>query len=271
MRIRLLISDVDGTLVDHAKHLAPATVAAARRLRDAGVGFTLISARPPSGILPLAAALDVTEPIAAFNGGIIQAIDGRIVDHHSVPAQVMSGMFALAVGSGAEPWLFADGRWFARTDGGNHIDRERLSAMQEPVLVDDMQPFFDRTDKLTWVSDDEPGLRALAARGAAAFGDQATIVQSQTYYLDVTATAANKGDGVATLARAFGCSLGEVAVIGDQWNDVPMFERAGVAIAMAQGPAGVRAKADHVTRSNDQDGVAHAIDTILLPMLDKRL
>jgi hydroxymethylpyrimidine pyrophosphatase-like HAD family hydrolase len=130
-----------------------------------------------------------------------------------------------------------------------------------------MTPLFGEVDKLTWVSDDQSLLEDLQAKMRDSFGGDATIGMSQTYYLDLTHPMANKGDGVATLARIAGVDLATVAVLGDQYNDVPMLERAGIAIAMGQAPEPVKAHADYVTSSNDEDGVAHAIDTILLPML----
>jgi Cof subfamily protein (haloacid dehalogenase superfamily) len=270
MTIRLVISDVDGTLVNHDKELTPGTIAAVHRLRAAGVGFTLISARPPSGLIPLAAPLGLTEPLAAFNGGTLCTIDGAVTERHLVPEAVVRGLFALAEGSGADPWIFADGRWYARAMEGLHLDHERKASMQEPIRTEDMAPLFARTDKLTWVSGDAPMLHDLTARAQALYGAQATIAQSQTYYLDVTASQANKGDGIARLARAQGVDLAEVAVLGDMPNDLPMFARAGLAIAMGQAPDAVKAAAAYVTTSNDVDGVAHAIDTILLPLATGR-
>jgi hydroxymethylpyrimidine pyrophosphatase-like HAD family hydrolase len=120
---------------------------------------------------------------------------------------------------------------------------------------------------LTWVSDDPALLKDLHAQMDAVIGTTATVGQSQTYYLDLTSPVANKGEGVATLARTAGVDLAEVAVLGDQFNDVPMFERAGIAIAMGQAPDAVKAKAGYLSTSNNDDGVAHAIETILLPML----
>jgi Cof subfamily protein (haloacid dehalogenase superfamily) len=270
MSLRLVISDVDGTLVNHAKELTPGTIAAVHRLRAAGIGFTLISARPPSGLIPLAAPLGLTEPLAAFNGGTLCTADGAITERHVVPEDIVRGLFGLAEGSGAVPWIFADGAWYARVMEGTHLDHERKASMQEPIHADDMSPLFARVDKLTWVSDDEPMLRDLTARAQAAFGTQATIAQSQTYYLDITHSRANKGDGIASLAASLGVDLADVAVLGDMPNDLPMFARAGLAIAMGQAPASVRAEARYVTTSNEEDGVAHAIDTILLPMAETR-
>jgi hydroxymethylpyrimidine pyrophosphatase-like HAD family hydrolase len=100
-----------------------------------------------------------------------------------------------------------------------------------------------------------------------ALGAAATVSRSQAYYLDVTAPRGNKGDGVAALAAAFDLPLASVAVFGDQYNDLAMFERAGLSVAMGQAPEVVRAAATHVSRSNEDDGVADAINRFVLPVL----
>lgn len=269
MNLRLVISDIDGTLVNKAKQLTPGTIAAVGRLHAAGLPFTLISARPPSGLYPLAEALGLTEQLAAFNGGLIFKADGTITERHLVPEDVVRGMFDLAEGTDAVPWIFADGVWHAAVLEGTHVDHERLASAQEPIHTIDMSPLYTRVDKLTFVSDDEPMLRDLTTRAQAKYGAAATIGQSQTYYLDVTHIRANKGDGISTLSTAMGVTLQDVAVLGDMPNDLPMFARAGVSIAMGQAPAEVRSQALYTTTSNDEDGVAHAIDTILLPMMGK--
>ena len=134
------------------------------------------------------------------------------------------------------------------------------------MIIDDVSDLLDRADKITFVSDDEPVLRDLHHRGAD-FHELATIVQSQTYYLDVTALAANKGAGVAALAAAADIPLEAVAALGDQANDVPMLERVGLSIAMGNAPDAVKARAAHVTEANDADGVAAAIDSLILPRI----
>src|SRR6478736_4628809 len=107
MKPALVISDVDGTLVRHDKSLAEATIAAVGRLTLAGIPFTLISARPPSGIAPLVERLGIAAPVAAFNGGTIVAPDGIVLERHFVDEMVVRGIFHLADGSGGTPWVFA--------------------------------------------------------------------------------------------------------------------------------------------------------------------
>ncbi|WP_254606318.1 Cof-type HAD-IIB family hydrolase [Sphingomonas bacterium] len=266
-RIALVISDVDGTLVDRDKRLSSATVDAVRRLREAGAAFTLISARPPSGVLPLVTTLGIEGPVGAFNGGTIFTPDGGTVERHVVAAEVVRGMFELAAGRPVSVWLFSEGQWHADTLDNPHVAHERIAASQEPVVLSDMSALYDKTDKLTFVSDDAAMLGALVAEGQARFGQRATIARSQTYYGDITDLAANKGTGIEALAAAHGVTLAQVAVLGDMNNDLPMFDRAGFSIAMGQASPDVKARADAVSTSNDDDGVAHAIDTLILPRL----
>lgn len=265
MTIRLLVCDVDGTLVDKRKQLTAATIAAVARLRDAEMGFTIISARPCSGMLPIAAALGIDAPMAAFNGGIVFRRDGSVASHVTIDEDVARGVFDLIGDAAVDRWVFVDDRWYASTDHGAHVESERIASDQAPIVTSDFAPLLDRADKITLVSDDAALLAELADRATAAFGARATVAQSQTYYLDVTALAANKGDGVAALAAAFDVPLAQVAAIGDQVNDLPMLARVGLSVAMANGPEAVRHAAQHVTLGNDQDGVAHAIDTLIAP------
>ncbi|QNA85097.1 HAD family phosphatase [Sphingomonas sp. So64.6b] len=262
--IGLVVSDVDGTLVDKQKKLAPSTIDAVARLRAAGIGFTIISARPRSGMMPIADTLGIDDAMGAFNGGTVFKRDGTVICQRRIDPDVVRAMFDLVGDAPVDRWLFADDLWYASTDLGAHVGSERIASNQAPIVTHDFSSLYDRADKVTFISDDHALLDDLQLR-AATLGSRATIMKSQNYYLDVTALAANKGDGVAALAKALDMPLAAVAVIGDQANDVPMFARAGLSIAMGQGPEEVRALADHVTSANDADGVARAIDEMILP------
>lgn len=262
--VALVVCDLDGTLVDSDKKLRPATIAAIKRLRAAGISFAVISARPRSGVMPIVEALGLEGEQAAFNGGTIFRGDGTVVARHVVDEAVVRGMFELAGDEPVEPWVFVDDRWHAGSGTGLHADRERKSSNQEPVVTKDFAPLYGDVDKLTFVSDDEALLERLHGAAVERFGDRATIVQSQTYYLDVTPLAGNKGDGIRALAKSRGVPLDQVVAMGDQANDLPMIEQAGFGIAMGNAPDAVKERADAVTASNDEDGVAHAIETMIL-------
>ena len=265
--IRLVVSDVDGTLVDRQKAVTAPTADAVRRLTATGCGFTIISARPRSGMMPIADLLAIDAPMGAFNGGLVFHRDGRVDEHHVIDAEVARGVFAIVDGAAVDRWVFADDRWYASTDEGEHVAHERIASNQAPAVQGDFTELLDHADKITFVSDDPALLAGLHEQCRAAFGERATIVQSQTYYLDVTALQANKGDGIVALTNALGVDLAETAAIGDQNNDLPMLALAGYAVAMGNAPDNVHDAADAVTTGNDADGVAHAIDALIFPRL----
>jgi len=265
--LRLLVSDIDGTLVRSDKTLSDPVIAAVKRLESAGVPTSLISARPPSGMLWIAERLGLTSPIGAFNGGTVVKPDGTIVCAAHLTAETSARALECIDRPGIIKWVFARGQWHTDKLDDHYTPRERKSANQEPELCSDFARFLGEVDKIVAVSQDHAALATLESEVAATLESAATVARSQPYYLDITAPAANKGDGVTALAQAAGVPLAEVAVIGDQYNDLPMFRRAGLSIAMAQGPEDVRAAAMQVTGSNDEDGVAQAIERFLLPLV----
>jgi Cof subfamily protein (haloacid dehalogenase superfamily) len=265
--LRLVVSDVDGTLVRSDKSLSEPVIAAVERLKAAGVAVSLISARPPSGMVWIAKELRLSAAMAAFNGGTIIAPDGKVLSASRLPEHIAEQALELIGRPGVIRWLFSAGRWYAERADGIHDARERKSANQEPTFGGEFSGLLGAVDKIVAVSDDHVLLAGLEETVAQVLGKNATVARSQLYYLDITAPAANKGDGVDALAAAAGMALENVAAIGDQRNDMAMFGRAGFSIAMGQAPKEVRAAADRMTVSNDEDGVAKAIDEILLPMI----
>jgi Cof subfamily protein (haloacid dehalogenase superfamily) len=215
-------------------------------------------------MLWLADALDLDAPMGAFNGGIVFDRSGAVTCHETIDSVVARGVIDLLAGAPVDRWVFADDRWYASSGEGVHVEHETRASNQPPIVTDDVDALLDHADKITFVSDDAPLLAGLYERAAARFGEAATVVQSQTYYLDVTAKAANKGDGIAALAKAMGADLADTIAIGDQGNDLAMFARAGRSIAMGNATDAVKAAAGMVTRGNDEDGVAYAIETMIL-------
>lgn len=262
--IRLVISDVDGTLVRHDKSLTQATVDAFGRLHEAGVAATLISARPPAGLHWLADKLGIDLAMGAFNGGTLLTRDGIIGEPYRLPAETMQLIVKMGDVTGVDIWIFADGHWYARDDTNPHVPREKLSSGLTPTLVADFA-MIGAADKAVFISDDPDALRHLEKTAHEVFGDTVGVAMSQAFFLDFTAPKANKGDGVETLAARIGVPMSQVAVIGDMANDLPMFARAGLAIAMGQASDAVKAAADAVTASSEDDGVAKAIDSLILP------
>jgi Cof subfamily protein (haloacid dehalogenase superfamily) len=262
--IDLMISDIDGTLLTPEKTLTPLAIAAVRRLDDAGVGFTLVSSRPPRGMAALIQALDVRLPFAGFNGANIVDAQGAVRRRHTLAATAARTMLALLEARGVAAWVFADDQWFLRDPAGVDVDRERRTVGFDPVVVKGFDNVVARIDKIVGVSDDHVLLTQIEAEARARLGAGAVVQRSPPYYLDATHPLANKGEAVKALCRMIGVAPNQAAVIGDMFNDTAMFAVAGLSIAMGQAPAAVKAAADVVTAGADADGFAKAIDRFVL-------
>ena len=267
--IRLLVTDIDGTLVRKDKSLPEANREAIMSLAAAGVTTTLISSRPPSGMVKLAKRLRLAGPMAAFNGGTLFDTNGMIRFAYRLKAADAAAMVRLLNRPGVARWVYADGAWFAAGLDNPHLARERLAAALEPVIRNDFAGLDGRIDKIVGVSDDQELLARLEEQAKAMIGPRATIMRSHPYYLDITHRLANKGDGIAALAKAFGVELAQVAALGDMVNDLPMFARAGLSVAMGQAPACVRNAASAIATTNEEDGVAEAIARFVQPRISR--
>lgn len=263
--IALLIADVDGTLVTPEKTLTEAAVAAARHLGRVGIDFSIISSRPPRGMAAILEGLDVRLPFAAFNGGSLMEPDSTLIEAHRLAPDAARAMLSLLEARGVDAWVYAEGDWRLRDPGGPKVGLERLTLGFDPTRVDGFEDVIEHIDKIVGVSDDLARLAQVELEARRRLGGTAAIQRSQPYYLDVTHPMANKGEGVTALCRRIGVDLGRTAVIGDMFNDLAMFARAGFSIAMGQAPAEVKRNADAVTLSNSQDGFARAVERLVLP------
>jgi Cof subfamily protein (haloacid dehalogenase superfamily) len=262
--IRLVVTDIDGTLVRHDKTLAPSTIEAVHALRKAGVLFALVSSRPPTGLDVLVEPLGIDTPRAGFNGGLILAPDNTVLHQLTIPEAACREAVAIIESRGAEAWVFADGMWYLKNPDATYVPREKLSISQDGHVVADFEPYLGKVEKLMGSSPDFDLMARLEAEVGTKLAGQATVLRSQNYYLDVTHMQANKGHAALTLAKLLGVDPAAMCCIGDMPNDTPMFSVAGLSIAMGNSPEPVKKLAQHVTGDNEGTGWADAIHTFVL-------
>ena len=262
-RIRLVVSDVDGTLVTKEKRLTDAARAAVEKLRTAGIGFTIVSSRPTIGMDFLIKPLALRLPFGSFNGSSIVDPQTRPIEQHLIPPDIVRRAVDLLEQSGVDIWLFTSDQWLARDPDGEYVSHEQLAIKNDPVIVDSFTPYLTKVCKIVGASSDPELLMRCEATMQQAVGKEATAARSQTYYLDVTPPGHDKGTFVTAMAARLGIPLREVATIGDMQNDLPMFARSGMSIAMGNAADDIKHRATHVTASNEEDGFAKAMDVIL--------
>ena len=261
--IKLVVSDVDGTLVTTDKRLTDAARTAVEKLRTAGIGFTIVSSRPTVGMDFLIKPLALTLPFGSFNGSSIVDPQLRPIAQHLIPGPIARRAIELLEQFGVDIWLFTNEQWLTRNPHGEYVGREQRAIKHDPAIVDSFAPYLDRACKIVGASSDPGLLVRCEAAMRQAIGTQATAVRSQTFYLDITPPGHDKGTFVADIAARLGIPVDVVATIGDMENDLPMFARSGVSFAMGNAADEIKRRATHVTVSNEEDGFAKAMEVIL--------
>jgi Cof subfamily protein (haloacid dehalogenase superfamily) len=252
-----------GTLVNKAKELTPRTCDTVRKLADAGIYFAVTSGRPPLGMKMLVEPLNLTGPIAAFNGGMFVRPDLSMVSAHFLPRIVADRVMGLLESHHLDVWVYDDRSWYVRNRHGPHVDREESTVRFPPTVVANFDEPLERVIKIVGVSDDVELLARVEA-DAQQYAQAASAARSQPYYLDVTHPQANKGMVIETLSRMLKIPTGDIATIGDGLNDVLMFRKSGYSIAMGNAAPGVQKSARYVTTSNEEEGFANGIERFIL-------
>ncbi len=265
-QVRLLLTDVDGTLVPGDKVLTEATKLVVGDLRRAGIVLAVTSSRPPRGLRMLVEPLGLTVPLAGLNGGLYVNPDMSVIERHKLDPAVAKRTVALLLDQGLGVWVYTEADWLVADLAGPHVAAEAGILQFAPTVV---ETFSDRyladAVKIVGVSDDLGLLAACEGHARAVLGETVSAARSNPHFLDVTSPEANKGAVVLKLAKMLDIAPAQIATIGDMPNDVMMFAQSGLSIAMGNASDAVKAKADHVTASNEQEGFARAVRRFVLP------
>ncbi len=267
-KISLVLADVDGTLVTEDKVLTPRAQTAVRRLHASGIRFAITSGRPPKGMAMLFDELQLETPIAGFNGGLFVKTDLSIIEQKTLPPDVATKALQLIRAHGLDAWVYRGNDWLITKQDAPHVAREAWTVKFPPKVVSDFGDTLADVAKIVGISDDLEKVQRCEADAQAAFGRRATATRSQPYYLDVTHKDANKGAVVEYLSRHLDVPTEEIATLGDQPNDVLMFERSGFSIAMGNASDQVKAQASATTDSYNDEGFAKAVERFILGVSD---
>lgn len=263
--LRLVVTDIDGTLVTPEKELTPRVIAASQKLRASGVKLALVSSRPPRGMGMFLGPLGIDTPRAGFNGGEIVTPEGRVLETLRIAEPSARLAVEMLTTYGIDAWVFADNDWYITNPAGAYVPKERRTIGIEPKVLDDFDNVIARAAKIMGSTTDYHLLERVETEMLTGLGGTVSAHRSQDYYLDITHPEARKDNALRTLARLLDIPVEETVSLGDMPNDISMLRAAGLAIAMGNAPEEVQESADFVTGSNAEDGWADAIDNIVLP------
>lgn len=269
MKYKLLVLDVDGTILNSERKITHRTLMTLRKVQSIGIKVALASGRPTYGLLPLAKAIDLGTYggfIISYNGAqVISAQDGEILFARSIDPQMVPYLEKKAAKTGMT-MAYYDGDEVVSTDITNPhvVDEAQMNGMKLRQVDQISMVVEDWPSEVMLFSDHEEELDSLENHMQRHLNGVMDTIHSNPYMLEVVGYQVGKSYAMSALMQLLGIGMEEVIAIGDGTADVNMIQMAGTGIAMANAVESVRRCADYITLSNDEDGAAVAIEKAIM-------
>ena len=269
MKCKLLVLDVDETLLNHEKKIATRTKTALIKAQQVGVRIVLASGRPTYGLLPLAKQLELDKNqgfILPYNGGqIINMQTGELLFERRIDSEMIPYLERKATKNNCALFTYRedtiltnhqDNRWIRQEAELNGMKLKEVTKFAEAI---DFSPY-----KCMLVSDDEKALTDLEHIWKKRLAGTFDVYCSEPYFLEIVPQYIDKANTLSILLESLDIHTENVIAIGNGVCDVTMIQLAGFGVAMGNAQESVKACADYVTESNDKNGVALVIEKYIL-------
>lgn len=265
---RLLVLDLDGTLTNSKKEISPRNLRTLLRLQQSGVRLVLASGRPTYGIAPLAEQLQMKTYngyILSYNGGeIIDWSTGQLLYRNLLPDDVLPVLYQTAIDNGQAILTYDNEFILTENPDDPYVRKEAfLNKMQVRRTDNFLQDAPLPLPKCLIVGEPEQ-LMQTEAELSLRLQRQISVYRSEPYFLELVPLGIDKARSLAVLLEKLGIAREEMVAMGDGYNDLSMIKYAGLGIAMGNAQEPVKAAAHYIAPSNDEDGVAVAVERYFL-------
>lgn len=269
MKYKLLVLDVDGTLLNENKEITPGTMAALLKVQQMGMHIVLASGRPTHGLLPIAKALELNTYggyVMSYNGGqILNMQSGEVLYEKKIDQELVPYLNKKAKKNNFALFTYQQDKIITDSPENIHILEEAALNDMEIVGVNDLPLVIDfDPHECILVSDDLEALTDLENHWKRRLNGVSDVFPSECYFLEVVPPGINKGNTLAFLMDKLNIDKEAVIAIGEGVCDIPMLQLAGTGIAMGNAQDSVKSCADYTTLSNEEDGVASALERWVL-------
>ena len=268
MKYKLLVLDIDGTLTNEKKEITRHTKQTILRMQKAGVKVVLASGRPAYGVVPTARELELEQYggfILSYNGGrIVDCSTGRTIYEKTIPHKLMGGIYGQVHDLNAALMTYEGDRIITEKPQDAYVAKESFINKMKVKGVGNFLDYVTFPVVKCLVAADGGYLEAVEDKLKGYFGSQLSIFRSEPYFLEIMPKDIDKASSLERLCLQLGLERAEIAACGDGLNDISMIQYAGLGIAMANAQEAVKRVCDFVTKSNEEEGVAYAIDRFIL-------
>ena len=261
---KLLAADMDGTLLNSQSQITERTKTALLAAVDAGVIFVASTGRPRCGVENINAMFLNDLPFIIFNGAkVVMGKSERVLFSKTLEYKCAKEIYDIGVARDIPAALWIDDELFISHDCETIRNYQKISGVA-PRIIEDMVKFRDRgICKMIWIETPENATRYQTEMNAY-FGGHVNAHTSRPYLLEFVDAGASKALALEAIGKVFGIDKSEMIAVGDGYNDISMLEYAGLGVAMDNAPREIKNICQHVTASNDDDGVAAVIHKYIL-------
>ena len=264
-RIQLVATDVDGTLLNDDDKISPENLAAIERARAAGVKVTIATGRSHYFLSHVTDQFTPDTPIVAASGSCtVDLAANKMIDFRTLPIEAVEAVIRIAREYETGRFVSLLEYFYFETtaslrDRFNYVFTHEMDIRLSPDVL--AEKLIDPI-KIAIYNDQRPVLEEISARLKAEVGGL-TVRFPTPVFIDVTAAEANKGAALRRLAEREGIPLANILVLGDGNNDVDMFDVAGTSVAMGNAVPELKAAADYIAPTNNENGFAWALNQLL--------
>lgn len=264
MDYKILALDIDGTLADSKKRITGPVKRRLKGLYDRNIPVLLVSGRATEGIMPVAREIELCDNdgyILAFNGGkIIHAGTKEVLYEKSVPHELVAPVCEFAKKHNLVILTYKDGNIISTDSDNQYVQLESRITGMPVVKTDDMLKDAPYSPSKFLMVEDGEILAGKTELMKKEFEGKLNVFRSEPFFMEIVPLGIDKAESLGVLLDKLNLTKEELVACGDGRNDVTMIDYAGMGVAMANACDEVKAVSNFVTLSNDEDGVAVAID-----------
>lgn len=264
MKYKLIVLDLDGTLTNSQKVITPRNRETLIRVQEQGVRLVLASGRPTYGIVPLANELRMNEFggfILSYNGGeIINWETGEMIYENVLPNDIVPILYESARTHHLSILTYDGAEIVTENSKDPYVEKEAFLNKMAVRETNDFLTDITLPIAKCLIVGDADKLIPLESELSLRLQGKINVFRSEPYFLELVPQGIDKAQSLAVLLKELGISREEIIAIGDGYNDLSMIKFAGLGIAMGNAQEPVKKAADYITLSNEEDGVAEAID-----------
>lgn len=271
MKIKMIASDMDDTLLNDDRQISPRNLAAIKKALSAGIVFTLATGRMYRSIKPFAEQLHLDVPLISYNGALVKGALSEVV-YANYPLNLKTALAALAYCKEKNYYVqvYLDEELLVKEENEFSRMYSRISGVPTTAVGEEVYHITKAPHKLLLMTESKDFMAAWQDVETR-FKGRIDVTSSKDNFLELMEPGVNKWVAVKTLADSYGIKPEEIMCIGDSNNDLAMIRNAGLGVAVANAKPQVQQAAKLITASNHNDGVALAIENILTQQAEVKL